>query len=52
MNRTMNTILKAIALAVGVAVVVLSIFDNTAVSTLISLLGIGLFALALAMFQK
>jgi hypothetical protein len=50
--RTMNTILKAIALAVGVAVVVLSILDKATVATLISLLGIGLVALALSVLQK
>jgi len=44
------TILKAIVLAMSVAVVVLSILGEATVETSIALLGIGLFAIALASF--
>jgi hypothetical protein len=45
-----NRVLKAIALAMGVAAVVLSIMKMADPATLITLLAIGLFALALAVF--
>jgi hypothetical protein len=44
------TVLKAVALAMGVAVVVLSILKAADPATMIMLLGIGLFAAALSMF--
>jgi hypothetical protein len=44
----LNKILTAIALAIGVAAVVLVILKNTALETSVMMLGIGLFALALA----
>jgi hypothetical protein len=47
----MRLILKALALAMGVVVVVLSVLDATSVATLMPLLGIGLFALALDALQ-
>jgi hypothetical protein len=45
-----GTVLKGVALAMGVAVVVLSILKTADPATLIMLLGIGLFAVALSMF--
>jgi hypothetical protein len=47
-----NTVLKAVALAMGVAVVVLSILRVATVETSILLLGIGLFCLALTELDK
>jgi hypothetical protein len=44
-------ILKAVAMAMGVAVVVLSILNAATVQTMIFLQGIGLFAAALAMLS-
>lgn len=44
--------LKAVALAMGVAVVVLSILGNVPVQTNGILLGIGLFALAMAVMGE
>jgi hypothetical protein len=44
-------VLKAVALAMGVAVVVLSILGTANGGTLTSLLGIGLFCLALWAMQ-
>jgi lipopolysaccharide export LptBFGC system permease protein LptF len=41
-----NLILPALALAMGVAAVVLSILESAETGTLITLLGIGLFAIA------
>ena len=56
MGRQITTlvaiILKAIVLAMGVAVVVLSILGIATVETHITLLGIGLFAIALASFLE
>ncbi len=46
------TILKAIGLAMAVATVVLSILGAALVETYITLLGIGLFAIALALFLE
>lgn len=48
----MQLILKAVALAMGVAAVVLSILNTAPVQTLVTLLGIGLFCLALAAMQN
>ncbi len=45
-------VLKAIGLAMGVAVVVLSVLNTATVQTMVSLLGIGLFAVALAMLAE
>lgn len=47
-----NLVLKAIALAMAVASVVLSIMGETTAETVIILLGIGLFALAVAALQQ
>lgn len=48
----LSLILKAIAMAMGAAAVVLSILGTAAPNTLITLLGIGLFCLAIWAFQK
>ena len=45
-------ILKGIALAMGVAAVVLSILGTGSPNTLITVLGLGLFCLALWALQK
>ena len=45
-------VLSAVALAMAVASVVLGILDTADVDTLVILLGIGLFALALNALQK
>jgi hypothetical protein len=47
-----SLVLKAIAMAMGVAVVVLSILGTASPDTLITLLGVGLFCLAIWAFQK
>lgn len=49
-NSILTTVLKAVALAMGVAAIVLG-FMGIEVQTQVTLLGIGLFALALAAFQ-
>ncbi len=52
MNKTIMLVLKAVALAMGVAVVVLNILNSGTANTYFMLLGLGLFALALAGFFK
>jgi len=47
-----TTVLKAIAVAMGIAVIVTSILGVLAPQTADLLLGIGLFALALTAMQK
>lgn len=49
-NSTFTTVLKAVGLAMGVAAIVLG-FMGIDVQTQVTLLGIGLFALALASLQ-
>lgn len=49
-GATTAMILKAIALAMAVAVVVLNILGEVSVDTSIALLGVGLLAIALASF--
>lgn len=52
-NQSLTSlILKGIALAMGVATVVLSILGSTTPATLATLLGVGLFCLALWALQK
>lgn len=46
-SEIISLVLRAVALAMGVAVVVLSILGVTEVETAIILLGIGLFTLAM-----
>jgi len=48
----MSLILKGVALAMGVAVVVLSVLGSSSAETLTTLLGIGLFCVALWALQK
>jgi hypothetical protein len=49
-NKITALILKAVALAMSVAVVVLNVLGATTVETSISLLSIGLLAIALSSF--
>ncbi len=51
-QKTVSVILKAIALAMAVATIVLSIFQAASTETYVVLLGIGLFTLALAFFNE
>ena len=44
--------LRGIAVAMGVAVIVLGFLGGTTVESLLTLLGIGLFSLALWSFQR
>jgi hypothetical protein len=48
----MQLVSRAVALAMGVAVVVLSILGTVPLQTSVILLGIGLFALALAALSQ
>lgn len=45
-------VLKAVAMAMGVAVVVLSVLNTVPVQTMVMLLGIGLFAVGLALLSE
>jgi hypothetical protein len=47
-----NLALRGIAVAMGVAVIVLGFFGGTTVESLLTLLGIGLFSLSLWSFQR
>jgi len=47
-----NLILRGIAVAMGVAAIVLGILGTATVESLVTLLGIGLFSLGLWSFQK
>ena len=51
-DDVVGLILRSIALAMGVAVTVLSIMDALDTRSAFSMLGIGLFSLALHMFRK
>ena len=51
-KKLLSTILNGIALAMGVAVVVLNMLGSLTTSTAITLLGIGLAAIAIAGLQK
>ena len=51
-SAIISLVLRAVALAMGVAVVVLGILDAVQVETSVMLLGIGLFALALEALDK
>ncbi len=53
MNKNLlDTTFKAVALGMGVAVIVLNILGSLSVDTAVTLLGIGLTALAMAGLQK
>ena len=47
-----NLTLRGIAMAMGVAVIVLGFLGSATVESLLTLLGIGLFSLALWSFQR
>ena len=47
-----NLILRGVALAMGVAAIVLAYLGSTSVESLVTLLGIGLFSLGLWSFQR
>ena len=47
-----NLILRGVALAMGVAAIVLGYLGSTSVESLVTLLGIGLFSLGLWSFQR
>ena len=47
-----SLILRAVALAMGVAAVVMGILGSATAESLLTLLGIGLFSLALWSFQR
>ena len=51
-NKIVTLVCKAVALAMGVAVIVLGALRGATVETRVTLLGIGLFALALAALQQ
>jgi hypothetical protein len=51
-GNMVNLVCKAVALAMGVAVVVLGALKGATVDTQVTLLGFGLFALALAALSK
>ena len=51
-QRTINTILKAVAVGASAAVLALGILQVTMAATSITLLAIGLFALALTTLQN
>ena len=53
MNKDLlDTIFKAVALALGVAVITLNNLDSLTIDTAVTLLGIGLTCLAIASLQK
>ena len=53
MNKnTLSIALKGVAFAMGVAVIVLNILGTLSISTAVTLLSIGLTALAIAALQK
>ena len=51
-GKLVDLVLKAVAMGMAVASIVLGVLKGAAVETHITLLGIGLFALALAALQK
>ena len=51
-SEIVNLALKSVALAMGIAVVVLSVIGNIETSKAISMLGIGLACLAITLFSK
>jgi hypothetical protein len=51
-RRIIDIALKAIALAMGIAVTVLSVLNKVEIKSAISMLGIGLACLTITQFQK
>ena len=52
LSKLVNLVLKAVAVGMSVASIVLGYLGATSVDTLVGLLGIGLFALAVAALRK
>ena len=50
-SRILDLVLKAVAMGMAVASVVLGILNTATIETMVTLLGIGLLALALATLQ-
>jgi len=50
-NEITDVVFRAVALAMGVAVVVLNILGTASTATMLLLLGIGLFCAAIALFK-
>lgn len=51
-KKIITTVLRSIALAIGVLVILLNIFGNITIDTAITPLAVGLTALAIAELQK
>ena len=51
-REIVSVVFKAVALAMGVVVVVLSALDMTSIEVSVLLLGIGLFCISVASLQK
>ncbi len=51
-GKIIGIALKVVALAMGIAVVVLSVLDKTEMKSAISMLGIGLACLAITQFSE
>ena len=51
-GKIIDIALKAVALAMGIAVVVLSVLDKIEMKSAISMLGIGLACLAITQFSE
>ena len=51
-RKIVSVVFKAVALAMGVAVVVLNILDAASIETSVLLLGIGLLCIAIDALQK
>ena len=51
-KKLLSTILKGLAVAMGIAVIVLNILGQLETKNGLTLLGVGLAALAIAAFQK
>jgi hypothetical protein len=50
-NDLVKTIFKGLGVAMGIAVIVLSVLGTATPTTLITLLGVGLFAVAVAVMK-
>lgn len=52
MKKIINLICRCVGLGMGVAVVVLNILEKLNINTAITMLGIGLFAIALSLIES
>jgi hypothetical protein len=52
MNNTVRTVLSAVAIAMGIAVIVTNIVNPLSLNTVSTLLGLGVAALGIANLQK